>query len=327
MTSDVPVVRWPLFVGARHLAVWSVRSPNRYREWLDAFEPGYFEYLADVHARHLRGKHAQQSALALRVGYGMGLEALFALLGASIQAPWCVQAWLGLYKVAELQALVRSVMGVGEPFPHIVQGELSWQSVSRHIHREIIARDPRRGTTFVNKFAGFWANAAADFTDSKFSGEFNASKHGLRLRPGGFTVALGPPKPAGSPPTCPSEMQSLGGSTFGATTWELAKLDDSNTDRVFVRRSRNWSPRRYVDRLHLIAMSVRNIVAHLKVLNLEPRSVRFELPSSRLIRRAWQPTPGVETLDWPDPVPEHYEKVSRSAVEAAYDAYRRQRAE
>ena len=55
-------------------------------EFLDSIDPTYFQYIAKVHTENTTEKEEQKAAIALRTAYSQGLEALFALLRATVQS-------------------------------------------------------------------------------------------------------------------------------------------------------------------------------------------------------------------------------------------------
>jgi hypothetical protein len=60
----------------------------------------------------------RRAAMAIRTAYHHGLESFFALLFATLQAPFCVAGWMQVYSPAGLRDIVRSadpgLWGVGE---------------------------------------------------------------------------------------------------------------------------------------------------------------------------------------------------------------------
>jgi hypothetical protein len=58
----------------------------------DRVDPTYFDYVGRVNAEVLGTDEEQHAAMAIRTAYHHGLETLFALMFAAIQAP---TAWSG----------------------------------------------------------------------------------------------------------------------------------------------------------------------------------------------------------------------------------------
>jgi len=62
-----------------------------------------------MHSELLEGDQKQYAAATLRIAYSQGLETLFALLCAVVQAPDCVIGWFLKYRNSELFELVRKI--------------------------------------------------------------------------------------------------------------------------------------------------------------------------------------------------------------------------
>ena len=90
--------------------LWDADIRQRNLDFLDSIDPGYSN-IADLHGQSLDGQEKQYAAAALRVAYSQGLETLFALLCAAIQAPDCVEGWLTKYQNSELESVVKKING------------------------------------------------------------------------------------------------------------------------------------------------------------------------------------------------------------------------
>jgi hypothetical protein len=86
---------------------WNIRKLNL--DFLETINPGYFEHVANIHGQALESDEKQYAATALRVAYSHGLESLFTLLCAMVQAPDCVAGWLLKYRNKELFDVVRKI--------------------------------------------------------------------------------------------------------------------------------------------------------------------------------------------------------------------------
>ena len=128
---DRPDVEYRLFVvGERPYCVWDTAIQETTLHYLDSIDAGYFEYMAETHARAAVEEKSQAAAIALRAAYSQGLETLFALIGASLQAPLCVPSWMVMYRNLELQDLVTKI-STEQPIVSLTGRErLSWLYVS-----------------------------------------------------------------------------------------------------------------------------------------------------------------------------------------------------
>jgi hypothetical protein len=95
--DETPYCLWDLDIHARNL------------EFINRIDPRYFEHVANLHGQFLEGEENQYAAVALRIAYSHGLESLFALLCATVQAPDCIVGWLLKYKNVELNEVIRKI--------------------------------------------------------------------------------------------------------------------------------------------------------------------------------------------------------------------------
>lgn len=66
-------------------------------QYLESLDPDYFDYIGRTNLPHLDSKDAEErrrAATAIRTAYHHGLESFFALLFATLQAPWCAAGWM-----------------------------------------------------------------------------------------------------------------------------------------------------------------------------------------------------------------------------------------
>src|SRR5437762_3222627 len=103
---------------------WDLRARNQ--EYLAGVDHDYFEYVAKAHAVQLEGPEAQRAAMALRSAYHHGLETLFTLMCAGLQAPGCIAAWILLSRSADLRSLVSAIhSGHGHVFNYLDLSEVA----------------------------------------------------------------------------------------------------------------------------------------------------------------------------------------------------------
>lgn len=124
-------------IGKRPFAVWGRDLAERNVQFLNSYDVRQFEYLAAVHIAQIAQENAQQATTALRIGYGLAQEALLSLIGAALQAPHFVFAWLSEYRTPEIELVVRGIEGL-QLLPHLFRGSLSWEMLSTEIHRGFI---------------------------------------------------------------------------------------------------------------------------------------------------------------------------------------------
>jgi hypothetical protein len=87
-------------VGDRPHEVWDWDLDKRNLEYLESLDPDYFLYVARTNYPNLEAeesKDRQRAATAIRVAYHHGLESLFSLVFAALQARHCVVGWMQVY--------------------------------------------------------------------------------------------------------------------------------------------------------------------------------------------------------------------------------------
>lgn len=247
--------------------LWEHDIKERNLEFLKGFDTEFFEYL--LHC-HINQDDDQRASLALAICLHHGLETLFSLLGAYIQAPDCVYAWIGKYRTNDLRELVSKVNSGKGVSTKLRIERVSWRHVAELVFASY-GTDAKRKTDTAKLFADTWTRLSHDFLDTVKSDQYNSMKHGFRVSPGGFKFAVGLESTYGvSPP--PEEMQVIGHSEYGATFFKVEKIgtDKSNRSLRTRRTSLNWSIERMTGQIQLIQMSINNIISSLMVLNGAP---------------------------------------------------------
>lgn len=273
-------------VGERPLCVWGTDIRSLALEFLENLDASYFEYLANTHSEHInedqpREKESQFAALAIRAAYSQALETLFALLCAAIQAPYCIHAWIDSYQPRELFALVRKIHNRQTVDSLLSAKPVTWQTIAEAIFESLVLEDKEKESTIKQDFGGLWSLFASQFLDNNFSDEYNSIKHGLRVRPGGFSLAIGAENKPGI--AAPKEkMQLMGKSEFGSQFLASKKIGETAFHLEMKRHFRNWSPEDLCWGLHLVSLSIANVKAALQILNGIPATdVKFEWLTDR----------------------------------------------
>lgn len=278
--------RMPLLTGERASVYWGHDLAGDNRRFLEALDPGYYAFAARQGADLLSAdpplEKADQlrAAMALRVAYGQGVETLMALLCALAQAPLSPLGWMLRYRNEELRAVVEAIDSE-RVFPHQLTADaVSWVLLSAIVHGHIPEVAERLG--LVDKFATFWGRMAHELLSDSHQDEYNALKHGLRVMPGGFSIAVGTEKVPGQR-AAPEDMQSLGGSAFGSSFTVPLKIEGAEKHQLRLsHRSRNWSWEALAIDLQLISQSVNNVVSCLRIIAGTPaQTVRFEWPADQ----------------------------------------------
>jgi hypothetical protein len=262
--------------------VWEYDLLARNEDFLQSLDPGYFSFLADAFSPGLQGETPQRHAVALRAAYYHGLETLFTLIGAFLQAPVCVPAWIPRCRTEQLRRIVERV-NTGQPLM-TARGtrSVTWREISNEVHAFAYQGENPPGAT-ADRYAKLWSRLSRDFLSETNVAEYNSIKHGFRVAAGGFTLRIGSETVPGK--VAPSEnMRTVGQSEFGSRFFVPQRILPEGTPhgRVNFRIRRvalNWDPESVAGRLHLISMSCENLVSStLAVTGADPTEVRFTRP-------------------------------------------------
>ena len=285
MSENELDIQYRLFVvGERPFCVWDTDIQSRALEFLDQVDASYFDYLADTHIQHIsedqpREKESQFAALAIRTAYSQALETFFALLCAAIQAPQCIHAWIDNYQSKELYSLVRQIQSRQPVISLLKISKPTWHTIAEAVFESLVLEDKERESTIKKEFGNLWSRFASQFLDEGLRDEYNSIKHGLRVRPGGFYVAMGHEK-----------MQVIGNSEFGSSYFASQKIGNRAHHLEMKRHRRNWSPEALYWSLHLLSLSITNVKAALRILNGVPATdVDFQWPTDKeVFQEPWK---------------------------------------
>ena len=140
-----------------------------------------------------------------------------------------------------------------------------------------------------------------EFNNNAYVDEYNALKHGFRVRPGGFTLAAGVEHEYGVDPPA-DEMKTIAASQFGATFLKIESLGAAKGSRHIRSRqiSVNWSLERTILLHQLVHMSIKNAVSALKVINnYKPGECLFLRPQDDDdFQEPWRHSPGVTNMNF-----------------------------
>src|SRR5260370_15870149 len=254
--------------------VWGWDLKYQTLQFLDSLDHQYYDYIAKTHIEHLEGEHASRAATALRAAYLHGLETFFYLLGAAVQSPGCLAGWVHRARPYQVRGLVRQIDSKQNPHCRLPASPVTWHSLAKLVHSNL-AKPEDRKQEIHEAFGGLWQRLASDFLEDLFLAEYNSFKHGFRARAGGFVLQAGiEPSYCVSPRE--SDMQTMGGSQFGASFFVIEQIEGSpvaaKVDRhsQLVLQNLNWRPEAMVQALQALSMSVNNLVSFLKIISGRP---------------------------------------------------------
>lgn len=257
-------------VGNKPYCVWESHDSNG--DYIRGIDPSYFGYLAATHSANLQGEHRSRAVAALSNAYYHGLETLFMLIFATLQAPQCISGWLLKCWPLQLRELVKD-MSEGKP-PHACRWKLhngSWKSVSRLIHGRLLSGNPE-ADELVESFGLLWHRFARDYIQEYRVDEYNSFKHGFRTHAGKGPTITFQKKGDGSRPadeqSNPFSLQSDFGNSF-CVQQELQGANDPNLKHHFTIKHChvNLQAEALGKELSLLNISLHNVVAFLKMDN------------------------------------------------------------
>lgn len=263
--------------------VWDWNLHEQNLDFIKSVNPAHFEYLGQIYAKS-EDKQDQSAALALRTAYSHGLETFFAFLFAAIQAPDCVIGWVHKYDVSQIRSLLQKVKNRQPIFSKVGIHPFTWRNISNTV-LSFKLEDKDKEARIKQNFAMAWGRFADEFLQPTFAYEYNSIKHGLRAKSGGFWVAFGKEDVPGKRAS-PERMRLLGKTDYGSTFYTVEAFDikaKDNTKRHFrlLRHSQSWNIEKYFLGLHLISLSLQNVLAFLKIVNgCDPVSVEFAWPDN-----------------------------------------------
>ena len=290
--------------------VWEQDLRERNLEFINNLDPTYFKYLANIHRGFLDiDEHKQNAALSLRTSYLHGLETFFSILFATIQAPDCLIGWLAKYQLKDLRNLVQKIQNSESVHSKLRIKPITWQTTAERILSfASFADTTEQQNRIKEQFAAAWALFAHDFSDEKGTEEYNSIKHGFRIKTGGFHLGIAREDTPGIP--APLErMQLLGGSDFGSSFFIPERIDDpkeADKDTGYLKRHfrvrrnfHNWAPETSFYGLHLLSISLQNILSFLKMIHgVDPTSIEFSWPSDEsLFEAPWSMLPGTTSMN------------------------------
>ena len=293
--------------------------PGKNLRFVDSLNPEYFGYLADTLAPDLDSDHKLLAGSAIRAAYGLGLETMFSVLFAALQAPGCIAGWLHKYKPEALRDLARRA-SAGVPYLNypLLTGH-SFDDIAKMMHSPLNLEDKEKQAALTKGFALSLRRLASDFVDEKRIAEYNDLKHGLRVSSGGFFLSVGTEHEYGVPPPA-EEMKGMGGSVWGTRSFSVESLGGKRQKHFWLREQHlNWLPVNHLHGLHIIAWNLQNVLAWLQIY-LGREGAKFTYPADPTAYEApWALSSGVNSFNVDHPVPlEAIRDISDEEILAAY---------
>jgi len=309
------------FVGDEPYCLWDLDVRSKLGSFLKGFDPEFFEYQIKV---HLDADDERHAAMAIRVAYHHALETLFSLLGALYQAPSVPQAWIAKCSNAQLRQIVRRIQDSEDSLRGAYQEtRASWHALARIVFNWYESGSSKQRET-TDAFAAFWTGLANEFLAQNRIDEYNGIKHGMRVRPGPFSIAVGIEHEYGVPLPA-EEMKSLGGAEYGSSFDRIVRASDQKGERGLLVQSvsMNWTIEQVAPLLQLTTMSISNVLSALAALNgVEPGSVKYVRPQDLgALQEVWGRGPSLREMTWSQPGAASVDLVTREMLlDAVSDA-------
>jgi hypothetical protein len=289
MTKIISYATFPVI--DRGYCVWSKDIQARNLEFLRGLDPSFFVHAANAHDVSRRetttdDREMHQQATALRLLRGVATEALFAFLGATVQAPACVFGWLAKYKQQEIGEFVRRVQGrkalrvSADAFQ-----SLSWETISRVVRAHL----PPEHSIMIDLFAIAWSRMAADYLNDNTRGIYNSIKHGLRVSSGSFSVSA-----SGDPGLDPLTFVS----PTSHSHFALQRIVEGKPHYSVARHTVSADPGYDQAAMAIAAASLANIITFLRVeagdAELRPQ---YAMPDRQIFDQLAQPGSAVKNIN------------------------------
>jgi hypothetical protein len=153
----------------------------------------------------------------------------------------------------------------------MLQDPISWENISSAIFASLVLPDKKKEKNIKVGFTKLWSLWSSDFVKGDFIREYNSIKHGFRVKPGENHLAIRS--------TNSTQGTLLGKGEFGSSFYGYEFFGKSSNFQL-TKNTRGWEPEAMAWGLHLISMSITNIVSAIKVVNGIPATkVKFTYPS------------------------------------------------
>ena len=283
--AEVQVLPIPFLVDSAPHCYWDLSDNDKNRHFLNNIDHLYFKYIAETNESQLATGNKHRAALAIRLAYHQGIETMFTLLCACLQAPDCVPAWIINCKTHHLRNLIQNVSDPSKTVDNVLDiKKVTWRSIANHV---VPCAHPHQDIDDVRKrFALLWQRLAHEHLSEENINEYNSIKHGLRVRLGGFTLRAGVEDTYGEPPP-QDQMQVVGHSEFGSSFYYSQKIKSDikpkgkDVNFKLLNQALGWNPLALSASLDLITYSLLNVKSFLMVYNghCKPSDVLFCCPT------------------------------------------------
>lgn len=278
--------------------LWEANIQEQNEFFLNSVNPEYYKFLYETFKD---SPEKQLASVAIRTALFQATETFYALLGAFIQAPNCVYAWISKYRNEQLRDFVKKINKNEYIFTTWNVDSVTWEKISGIIFQHY-SKDTEINKNISKLFGNFWERLSIEILlNDNFIDEYNSLKHGLRVRNGGFSFAVAKENEHGKIPH-DSKFQSLGSSAYGSTfikVKDLKYITKQKGDKSIYseRVSLNWSHEQNTELLQLLHMSIFNIISVLKITNKIEENGHYLIPEdTNIFNTVFKPTNEINSL-------------------------------
>ena len=253
----------PFAVNEKARCYWDTELQRKNTEFIRDIDPEYFCYAADTHRGHLDGSSGNRAhaAMSIRFSYHHGIETLFALLFAGLQAPGCVIGWIQQYAPGDLRELVGRVGGEPPRYLRLRPDPFTWQGIAETVFSPCYG-EWENVEEMVALFGRFWARLAREFLTEQHADEYNSIKHGLRLTPklGGTVITVAFPDDNGDPPPSSEFVPIIMGNYGNRFYVRKVIARPEGAQHLSLKDSfTNWEPEGLCTDLEIISACIHNV--------------------------------------------------------------------
>ena len=254
---------------------WSTNARGENQEYLCSIDGTYFQSIGNLVIEGFAKEDGSKSHVStlLRLTYYHALETFFSHICAMLQAPDCVVGWVQKASNQDIRNVVRKIDEKDNSIKRTLDiKEISWESLARSI-LQVSDTDEHRVEANIKNFSCFWSRIASEYLRPEAAHEYNAMKHGFRVRSGGFQLLFGREMEPGKPPEM-DKMKTLTQSDYGSSYFKAEQCSaksGKNRSYYLKRFSINWSFEATLAKLMIVSGSITNVMGFLKILNGVPR--------------------------------------------------------
>ncbi|GEM_PF-2562971 len=160
---------------------WEWDLEERNLRFLESLDTGYYGYVADLCISELESDSKLSASIVLRGAYHQAVETLVSLLGAYVQAPEAVPAWLTKASTLDLEEVAQLLLD-GRPL--LTQGgrqSATLDQLGHHVH-QFCWTDESGPDSTAARYGRFWRLLCRDRGNAGGPGVRDAVSRRERLR-------------------------------------------------------------------------------------------------------------------------------------------------